>query len=553
LAVDTVAGATFSSIAIREAATDALKKSGVNIAALQERRRAAMVARSSVTETADVVVIGAGGAGLSAAMSAQQNGARVIVLEKMPLAGGNTTLVGESFNSVNPELQSQHPMNPAHRATIQRLIDLTPRSPFEAELQQAVTRQFNEFVAQNRPGLFDSVEWHMWQTYSGGDYIGKPELIRIMAREVVPTRHWMTENGMRWSTSPNIHIRIFTVAGGLWPRANRPAMPLGTGFIDMGVRYIQRHNDQITLKLDTTATELIVQNGRVTGVRATGPNTDYTINATRGVILASGGFGANREMREQHNKHWPSLLNAHTTNHPGATGDGILMAERIGANLIDMEWIQLLHAGDPRTGTLTGVLSADPAEHLMINTNGERFVDENARRDEMVSALLQQPDSMMWMVVDSRVFPDPQTTRTVFGATVVELIGAERAVQGATLDELAAKMDVPPATLRRTVDEYNAGVDAGVDRFGRRAWRDKIDQPPFYASLRVPTVHHTMGGVEIDTETRVLNTQGQIIPGLFAAGEVAGGLHGANRLGGNALADIHVFGRIAGANAARNR
>jgi len=554
LAVDRVAGATFTSFAITQAATDALMQSGVNMTALQQQRRARGAARrANVNITTDVVVIGAGGAGLSAAMSARQNGARVIVLEKMPMAGGNTVLVGESFNSVNPELQSQHPMNPAHHAAIQALINAPPYSAFETELQETVRGQLADHVAQNRPGLFDSVEWHMLQTYVGGDRVGKPEFIRIMAEEVVNTRHWMTENGMQWSTDPNIHIRIFTVAGGLWPRANRPAMPLGTGFIDMGVRYIQRHSDQITLKLDTRATELIVQGGRVTGVRATGPNTNYTITATRGVILATGGFGANREMRERYNKHWPSLLHAHTTNHPGAVGDGIVMAERVGANLIDMEWIQLLHAGDPRTGTLTGVLSADPAEHLMVNNNGYRFVDENARRDDMVSALLQQPDSMMWMVVDSRVFPDPHNTRTVFGATVMELIEADRAYSAATIEELAVMMGVPPENLRRSVDEFNAGVAAGVDRFGRRAWRDRIDQPPFYASLRVPTIHHTMGGVQIDTQTRVINTQGQVIPGLFAAGEVAGGLHGANRLGGNALADIHVFGRIAGASAAGNR
>ena len=552
LAVDMVAGATFTSFAITQAASEALRQSGVNMTALQQRRAAA-VARTSATVTTDVLVIGAGGAGLSAAMSARQNGARVIVLEKMPLAGGNTILVGESFNSVNPELQSQLPMNPAHHAAIQALINTPPQSAFETELQQTVRRQLDEHVAQNRPGLFDSVEWHMLQTYVGGYRLGKPEFIRIMAEEVVGTRHWMTEHGMRWSASPNIHARIFTVSGGLWQRANRPEMPLGTGFIDMGVRYIQRHSDQITLKLETRATELIVEGGRVTGVRATSPTTDYTITATGGVILATGGFGANREMREQHNIHWPSLLNAHTTNHPGATGDGIIMAERVGANLIDMEWIQLLSGGDPRTGTLTGVLTVDPVNHLRININGDRFVDENAPRDDMARAVLEQPNSMMWMVVDSRVFPDRQNTRTHFGDTIEELIASGRAYEAATIEELAAIMNVPAENLRRAVDEFNAGVEAGVDRFGRRAWRDRVDQAPFFASPRVPTVHHTMGGVQIDTETRVINTQGQIIPGLFAAGEVASGIHGANRLGGNALSDIHVFGRIAGASAAGSR
>jgi len=393
------------------------------------------------------------------------------------------------------------------------------------------------------------VEWHALQTYNGGDYEGKPDLIRSLATNAPLTRQWLTENGMQWSTNPDINVRLFTVLGGLWQRANRPAMPLGTGFIDTGLKYIEAHKDQITILYNTRATDLIVENGRVVGVKATTPGTDYTFTATKGVVIASGGFGANVEMREQYNVHWPSLRDAKTTNNPGNTGDGTLMAQRIGANLVGMEWIQLLPGGDPRTGSLSGNVGAGVEQTFFVNKNGERFVNEGDRRDVMTKALLEQPDSWQWNICDSNSYPN-LSTRNDFGETIGDLVAAGRAFQADTIEELAEKIGVPPANLRRTTDEFNAAVDARTDRFGRRLWRVKIDKPPFFAGARVPTVHHTMGGIEINTSAQVLNTSGEIIPGLYAAGETTGGIHGTNRLGGNALADVHTFGRIAGRSAA---
>jgi flavocytochrome c len=560
LAVDNIAGVTFTSNAIKAAAAEALEQSGVNMTLMQRRRAVRTAARSARTENTDVVVIGAGGAGLSAARSAQQNGAKVILLEKLTKAGGNTELSGQAFNAVNTELQAQLPaMNEANRAAVQQLINKAPHNDAERQLQETVARQYQEFVAQNRPGLFDSVEWHALQTYNGGDYLGNIDLILTLTQSMPETHRWLTNDGMVWSTSPDIQRRLFTVLGGLWQRANRPEMPLGTGFIDMALKYIAAHNDQITVMYNTEAMELIVQNGRVTGVKARGPNGEnLTINAARGVVLATGGFGANKEMRQKYNDMgnpplWGDLSNAGTTNAPGATGDGIMMAERVGANLVGMEWIQMLPMGDPRHGSLAGNIEMGVQDRFFVNKNGDRFVDEGARRDVMTNALLQQPDAWLWVICDSQSYPDPQTTRNNFGETIVQLLDAGRAFSGNTIDELAAKIDVPAANLRAAFAEFNAGVDAGRDKWGRTLWRIKIDKPPFYAGARVPTVHHTMGGLEINASTQVLNKSGQVIPGLYAAGEVTGGIHGTNRLGGNALADIHTFGRIAGASAAAQR
>ena len=510
------------------------------------------------TETTDVVVIGAGGAGLAATMSANQNGARVILLEKMPQAGGNTIMSGQAFNACNPELQSQLTMIESDRATIRALVDKAPYDDFEKELQDIVRKQFADFTAANSPGLFDSVEWHALQTYNGGDYIGKPELIRTLTTNVPETHKWLTANGMKWSDSDDINTRIFTVLGGLWQRANRPLLPMGQGFIETGLNYIAAHKNQITVYYNTRATDLIVENGKVIGVKATGPNGEYIFNATKGVVLATGGFSASKELRQKYNDMgnpplWGDLSGSQTTNSSGNVGDGIIMAEKIGANLYGMEWIQLLPMGDPRTGSLSGNIEQAVQDRFFVNKNGDRFVNEAGRRDDMTKALIEQPDSWLWVICDSRSYPIPTETKNNFDETIDQLIKAGRAFGGDTIEELAGKIGVPAANLQKAVDEFNAGVVAGTDRWGRTLWRNKIDAPPYYSGARVPTVHHTMGGVEINSSAQVLTKSGDIIPGLYAAGEVAGGVHGTNRLGGNALADIHTFGRIAGASAAAGK
>ncbi|MCL1837212.1 MAG: flavocytochrome c [Treponema sp.] len=542
LAVDNIAGATYSTKGIIDAATAALVQSGVKIEALQKKRSvpAAPAQKAVSAQTADVVVIGAGGAGLAAAITAQQNGASVIVLEKMSRAGGNTIISGAAYNAADPARQAAVPMNDANRAEIRRLTSMPAHDDFERELQQTVARQF---AAHTGSGLFDSPELHMLQTYNGGDYVAKPELVRTFAENALAGLEWQKDNGMGWTGD------IFTVLGALWPRSHRPVMPLGQGYIDTDLKYIEAHKDQITVLYDTKATDLIIQDGKVTGVKASGPSADYAITATKGVVIATGGFGANKELRQKYNTQWPNLDNAGTTNHPGATGDGLVLAEKAGASFVGMDWVQLLPMGDPKTGSLSGNIEQGVEDRFFVNKNGDRFVNEGARRDVMTLALFDQTDAFMWVICDKQSYPTPQTKNN-FNESIEELIAAGRAFEGNTLEELAGKIGIPAENLVKAAEEFNAGVEAGIDGLGRTLWRIKIDTPPFYAGARIPTVHHTMGGIEINTSTQVLNTAGNVIPGLYAAGEVTGGIHGSNRLGGNALADIHVFGRIAGTSAA---
>lgn len=503
LAVDTISGATVSSKAIINGATEALKLAGADIEKLSVKNDSEAVKGETKEYTTDVVIIGGGGAGLAAAVSANENGATVIVVEKMSRLGGNTILSGGALNAVDP-------------------------------------------VRQEAQDIEDSVEKHFTQTYEGGDKQGNPVLIQTLVENAYSAVVWLEGLGMEFKD------QVFTVLGGMWPRAHKPATPLGTGFISTYQNYIDTH-EGIEVLLDTEALELIIEDGRVTGVKAESLEGDVILHANNGVILATGGFSANQEMLEKYNETWPSLEGIKTTNHPGATGDGIVMAEQAGANLIGMSAIQLLPMGDPVTGSLSGNIEQGVENRIFVNIDGNRFVDEGQRRDVMTKALFEQEETKMWVVLDAKNYPTPETTNN-FNETIEGLIEQGRAFKGDTLEELAEQIGVDPANLVKAVEEFNAAVDSGkADAFGRTLFDKKIDTPPYYAGARVPTVHHTMGGVEINEFTQVIDATGTIIPGLYAAGEVTGGIHGSNRLGGNALADVTVFGRIAGESAALKR
>lgn len=502
LALDAMSGATYSSEGFLAALEAALVKAGGDIEKLKVKGAETETEKEDVVLDTEVAIIGAGGAGLAAAVSAHQNGAKVIVIEKMPNVGGNTIISGSAFNAVDEKRQSAQ-------------------------------------------GIEDSIEKHYTQTYEGGDKQGDPALVRVLVENAYPTIEWLESLGMEFKDT------VFTVLGALWPRSHKPIEPLGTGYINTYMNYINEHSDEIEILTETEAKELVVNaEGRVTGFKAEGKNGSVTVNASKGVIIASGGFGSNIEMRDQYNTIWPTLTNIKTTNHKGATGDGIVMAEKINADIVQMENIQLLPMGDPVTGSLSGNIEQGVENRIFVSEAGNRFVDEGARRDVMTKALMEQTNSSMWVIVDQHSYPTGDTVNN-FNESIDSLVEQGRAFKADTLEDLAKQIGVDPANLVKSVETFNASVDGATDEFGRTLFMDKLDTAPFYAGKRVPTVHHTMGGIKITTETRVVDKNGVVIPGLFAAGEVTGGIHGANRLGGNALADVNTFGRIAGAQAAK--
>ena len=192
---------------------------------------------------------------------------------------------------------------------------------------------------------------------------------------------------------------------------------------------------------------------------------------------------------------------------------------------------------------------------LFINTNGDRFVNEGAARDVLSKAVFAQPGSTYWLVQNKLRYPDENAIDLLSGRTMRDMLAQGRVKKAANLDELAKIINVDPNRLKATIESYNkvARHEVETDQFGFKA-NHTDDRPmtegPWYVARKVPTIHHTMGGIHIDTGAHAVNANGQRIPGLYAAGEVTGGIHGTNRLGGNAVADLMVFGRIAGKNAA---
>lgn len=544
LNIPMVSGATYSSKGILSAIAAALEKAGADIEMLKSKELEKNETAEDIDKTADVIVIGGGGAGLAAAVSAHQNGASVIVIEKMPQVGGNTIISGSAYNGADSNRQASLTMTDLEKQTVEGIISADQTDLEVKQWQETLKKEWEEYRDSGSTQLFDSPTLHKLQTYNGGDKLGSTKLIGILADNSLPAVEWLESLGMKFKDY------VFTVLGGLWSRAHKPEKPLGTGYIETYMNYIEENSNDIEIMVETKAEEFIIEGGVVKGVYADRNGGKVTLNANKGVVLAAGGFGANVEMREQYNTLWPSLKDIKTTNHTGATGDGIIMAEEINASILGMEHIQLLPMGDPVTGSLSGNIEQGVQNRIFVNKEGNRFVDEGERRDVMTKALMEQTDAYMWVIVDKHSYPTGDTINN-FNESIDSLVESGRAYKSDTLEGLAELIGVDEKNLTAAVETFNQAVDGTIeDSFGRTLYADKIDTAPYYAGARVPTVHHTMGGVEINELSQVVGSDGQIIKGLYAAGEVTGGIHGSNRLGGNALADITVFGKIAGESAA---
>ncbi|MCD1147206.1 flavocytochrome c [Peptoniphilus sp. KCTC 25270] len=545
LGLDTVTGATISSEAILAAVEKAVTEAGGNVEALKAASVEANEDAEPVNKETDVVVVGGGGAGLSAAVAAADNGAKVILVEKTGALGGNTIRAGGPYNAVDPDRQAN--VEPADKASMDKVKALTEKetkSPRHQELMDELKKDIEAYEAGAQDHLFDSLALHKLQTYDGGDYQGELDKIEKLVEESLDTSEWMASNGVEWTDS------ITTVAGGLWPRAHIPAGSAGGDYIKAGEA---RAKDLgVEILLNSPAEELIVEDGTVVGIKGTSNGAPMEIRS-KFVILASGGFAANKEMR----KEFVPELNDElpTTNSPAITGDGLKMAEAVDADLRGMGYIQSLPLGSPEDGGLNAWMGGPGVEYYyQVNKEGKRFMAEDGRRDVMTSALIAQTDSMSYVITaaNNTLEIGDGITENIWGDNIEALVEEGKIFRADTIEELAEQIDIDPAVLAETHAKFNEAVANGNDEeFGRSLFGAPVDGAPYYASPRVPTVHHTMGGLGIDLEARVLNKEGNVIPGLLAAGEVTGGIHGSNRLGGNALVDIHVFGRTAGETAAR--
>ena len=552
LAVDVVAGASVTSRAILSAVANCVEQAGGDVEALQQELPAE---DPQATEyTADVIVVGGGGAGLSAATAASETGASVIVVEKVGFLGGNSIVAGGIYNCADPDLQSTVEMTDAYCAGIEAAVSEEPVSELHAEVQKQVSEQYEAYKATGSTALFDSAEWHALQTWNGGDKVADLELVLNLTRNALDGMNWLKSMG--WE----VQNKIGQGAGSLYMRTHYSALPNTTGIIKAFIETLQTR-DNVQILYETPANELIVEDGRVTGVKATAKDGSIvTLTANSGVVLATGGFAGNVEMRQQYceGEKWPDLGSSlNTTNMPADTGDGIRMAEAIGADLVDMDQIQLLHTTNPITGT-TGdaCMPKSTAGAIFVNQDGNRFWREDGRRDDLsIAAMAQNENGIFWVVESADTIPSADEAKTLDGRTLSFMLENHISdyVSGNTLEELAETMGVNVENFVATVENYNAHVESGeADEFGRTLLQYKLETGPFYAFTRAPSAHHTMGGVHINTSAEVIDTEGNVIPGLYAAGEVTGGIHGGNRLGGNAIVDFVVYGRIAGTSAAQN-
>ena len=507
LAVDVITGASITSRAILRAAEDALAESGLDLDALKAEKEAA---EPQDTEYAcDVVVVGGGGSGLASAISAQQSGANVIVMEKLDILGGSTNVSEGALNAVDP-------------------------------------------VRQGAQGIEDSVGKFVKQTYEGGHGVGDLELITYLCMNSMDAVEWLESIGVEFKDE------IGTATGALWQRSHYTTTPSGNSYIRVFEKYIAE-NEGITVLNGTTATEITTEDGKVTGVIGTAKDGSTVTVKANSVILATGGFGANKDLLAEYNTgvwaHVDVTSLGCTNIRLSATGAGIEMARAVGADVTGMSDIQIHPCGTPGTGLMENIRTSG-RNRIFVNVYGDRFVNEGAARDTLAQAIFDQDEQTYWIVVNAVRYPARDWV-DANGATIENMVAQGSVVEADTLEELAEKIGADPAKLTASVENYNAIVRGELeDPLGFVA-NNKADvemtEGPWYACRKVPTVHHTMGGLKINAKTEVLDTEGTVIPNLFACGEVTGGIHGSNRLGGNAIADCMTFGKLAGEMAAANK
>ena len=500
--VDLISGATFSAKGFIDAVNDAAKKAGVTLAKADKKALKKAARELPKTSNYDVVVIGAGGAGFSAAITAKNAGANVVLLEKMPAVGGNSLISGAEMNVAKNWVQPKLGIND------------------------------------------DSPELHAQDTFKGGDGKGDMKVINVMTHEALDAAKWCRDYlGVRFEDD-----NLFFFGGHSRKRALIPVGHTGTEFIAK----FQAKADELGIPVITNmkAEELIKnKDGRVVGVKATMDGSEYTFNAKGGVVLATGGFGANPEMVKKYNPKIDERFK--TTDAPGSTGEALYMAERAGAELVNMGYIQTYPICDPLSGAIELIADARFDGAIMLNQEGKRFVEELQRRDVLSEAILNQTGQYCWVLWNDNIGKISNTVKA--HANEYEAFTKQGIMT--TCDDLKCIADftkIPFDQLQKTVKRVSDMAGKGNDKdFNHRAGLMDMQQGKYYVIKAVPSTHHTMGGVRINEKAEALTAEGKVIPGLWAAGEVTGVTHGTNRLGGNAYTDIIVFGRIAGEAAAK--
>lgn len=428
----------------------------------------------------DVLVIGGGGAGLVAAIEAASNGAKVILVEKMPAVGGNTIISATGITA-------------------------------------------SDTVLHTEQGIPFTKADHFKRTMDTSKNLANAELVNILVNSSSDAIDWLIKLGMK--------LKVRSDAEPFWlvPVEGHYGAQLVGAFVKEAQNY-----KKLEIRTNTKALELITDNGAVVGAKVDNKGEVYNIKA-KAVILATGGLNNNPEMIAQYNAKYANIHTEMTT--PGATGDGILMALAVNADLVDMEYFQVRPLSSNGNWYHERIVATEDVSGIVVNVNGERFTNETAAPRTLASEILKQPESIGYIIYDNRVLATPD------GKKAFEI---GNGVQANTIEELAVLINMDPAVLKKTIDDYNSGIDP----FGRLVL-GKVIEAPYVAVKTLPSNHYTMGGVKVDANAQVIDKNNKPIPGLYAAGEVMGGLYGDGRVAGNNTLDDIVFGKIAGANASK--
>ena len=535
IAVDAISGATVTSNAFVAAAEAALTEAGLN----PEDYKTAIATATGEDRTvdADVVVVGAGGAGMTAAISAAADGLKVVVVESQAMVGGNSVRATGGMNAAKTPLQDKNTFGESAgvEKTLAAAEGYADNETITA-LAATVSEQWKAYQA-NPEGYFDSVELMELDTMIGGKGINNPELVKTLCSNTADSIVWLDSVGASLTS-------VGAFGGASVKRIHRPVnaegktLSVGAYIVPILEKNLQDAGVEIILNT-TVDTILTDANGAACGVSGVANDgSKLTVNADA-VILTTGGFGANLDMVVSYK---PELAGFMTTNAAGIQGQGIKMAEALGAATVDMDQIQIHPTVEANTAALiTEGLRGDGA--ILVNAEGKRFFDEVSTRDKVSAAEIAQPGSYSYLIVDQAM---ADASNVIQG-----YIKKGFTTQGETYEELAKALGMDEAAFAETMNTWNGYVEAKNDpEFGRTSFANPLNTAPYYAIKVTAGVHHTMGGLKINPAAEVLTEDGSAIAGLFAAGEVTGGVHGANRLGGNAVADFVVFGRIAAQSAA---
>ena len=493
--IDGVSGATVTSTGFFAAVNEALTAAGTDPASLEPQ--GAEETAENIEKTVDVVIAGGGGAGLTAAITAAQNGKSVVVLEKAAVVGGNSSYATGGMNAAETHYQAEQ-------------------------------------------GIEDSVDLFYSDTMKGGHDLNNPDLVRTLAENSSEAIDWLDSIGAPLAN-------VGQAGGASAMRQHRPVNDEGK-ILSVGTYLVEHLNDTATklgveIITEAKVDEILMEDGKAVGLHAVGAKGNEITVKANSVVVATGGFGSNPELIV---KYRPDLEGYVSTNAPSVTGDAIAFLEAINADFVDLDQIQIHPTVVQTDGALISEsLRGDGA--ILLNSSGKRFCNETLTRDVVSAHVIEQDGGYAWLIADEVMHS---------GSTVIDkYLTKGYMVKCDTAEDLAKLIGCDAETVKETLSTWAAAVDAQNDaefeRGSFEAMLTNLAEGPYYAVKISPGIHHCMGGVKINTNAEVIDKEGNVIPGLFAAGEVTGGVHGGNRLGGNAVADFVVFGRIAGENASK--